>query len=151
MQTIFKAWKASRQLHLQFFDKYSPEQLNHIPQGFNNNLIWNLGHIIVAQQSLIYKSSNLDMNISDELVDFYKPGTRPTAIVSVTEINELKMLLTSLIDQTETDFGNGKFVEFNERTTATGFHLGNLKDAFEFNNYHEGIHLGYMMSIRKFV
>ena len=91
------------------------------------------------------------MCISDDLFDRYKPGTKPSSVVSQDEINELKMLLTSLIEQTEKDFYSGKFIVFNERTTATGFHLAALRDAFEFNSFHEGLHLGYMMSIRKFV
>ncbi len=151
MKSIFKAWKTSRQLHLDFFDRCTLEQLNQIPQGFNNNLIWNIGHIIVAQQSLIYKSSDVPMYISDDLFHRYKPGTKPTRTVSSDEADELKSLLTSLIEQTEADFYKGKFVVFNERTTGTGFHLASLREALEFNNYHEGLHLGFMMSIKKFV
>lgn len=149
--SIFKAWKTSRQLYAGYFDQYTLEQLNKVPPGFNNNLIWNIGHIIVAQQSLVYKTSNLEMHIPVELFDRYKPGTKPTGSVEQTEVDGLRSLLTSLIAQTETDLSNGKFVEFNERMTGTGFHLGSLQDAFEFNNYHEGLHLGCMMSIRKFV
>jgi len=151
MESIFKAWRTSRQLYAAFFSKYTPEQLNHIPQGFNNNLIWNIGHVVIAQQSMIYKLSSVPMCISDDLFDRYKPGTKPTSPVLQNEIDELKTLLTSLIEQTEKDFYSEKFVTFTERMTATGFHLTSLSDAFEFNNYHEGLHLGYMMGIRKFV
>ena len=59
METTFKIWRTNRNLYLEFFDKYTLEQLNKIPAGFSNNLIWNIGHIIVAQQGLIYKSSDL--------------------------------------------------------------------------------------------
>jgi len=31
METILKAWKASRKLYMEFFDKYSLEQLNKVP------------------------------------------------------------------------------------------------------------------------
>ncbi len=151
MGSIFKAWKTSRRLYLDFFDKYTVTQLNTIPQGFNNNLVWNIGHIIVAQQSLIYKLSDLPMCIPDNLVHLYKPGSKPEGVVTEEAINELKTLLVSLVEQTESDFHNGKFVVFTERTTGTGFHLASLTDAFEFNNYHEGLHLGYMMGLRKFV
>ena len=151
METIFKSWRTSRRLYSNFFDKYPLEQLNKVPNGFNNNLIWNIGHIIVAQQSLIYKGSNLPMHISEDLLNLYKPGTKPTGTTSQTEVNELKGLLFSLVDKTEADFQKGIFTTYNERTTTTGFHLASTKDAFEFNNYHEGLHLGYMMGIRKFL
>ena len=151
MESIFKAWKTSRNLYLEYFEKYTLNQLNKIPNGFNNNLIWNIGHIIVAQQGLIYKGSNLKGYVSDELFELYKPGTKPTGQTTQSEIDKLKTLLTSLIEKTETDFYNGKFITYNQRMTGTGFHLNSLMDAFEFNNYHEGLHLGYMMSIKKFV
>jgi hypothetical protein len=149
--SIFNTWETSRKLYAEYFDKYSLEQLNTIPAGFNNNLIWNIGHVISAQQSLIYRLSGLEMNIPGSLFDLYKPGTKPTKPVDHQEADELKSLLTSLIEKTKADFSAGKFVSFTERTTGTGFHLANLHDAFEFNNYHEGLHLGMMMSLRKFV
>ena len=151
MEAVLKAWKTSRKLYLHFFDKYNLEQLNLTPPRFSNNLIWNIGHIIAAQQSIIYKTSNLPVNIPDEFFDRYKPGTRPGEPVSQNEVDEIKSLLISLISQTETDLANGKFVSFTERKTITGFHLGSLQDAFVFNNYHEGLHLGYMKSIARFV
>jgi len=63
----------------------------------------------------------------------------------------LKELLISLIEKTETDFYKKEFKIYNERTTSTGFHLGSLKEAIEYNNYHEGLHFGLMMNIRKFI
>jgi hypothetical protein len=127
------------------------EQLNTIPDRFSNNIIWNIGHVIAAQQSLVYKTSNLPMHITDEYFDKYKPGTKPTGAVSQNDVDEIKALLTLMIEKTETDLANGRFVSFTERNTITGFHLGNLKDALVFNNYHEGLHLGYMKSIARFL
>lgn len=151
METAFKVWRKSREIYLTFFDNYSLDQLNQIPVGFNNNLIWNIGHVIVAQQGLIYRSSNLPMYISEDLVNRYKSGTRPDGRATQAEADELKYLLISIVEKTEADFQKDIFKMYNERTTGTGFHLGSVRDAFEFNNYHEGMHLGYMMSIRKFV
>lgn len=149
--SLLKTWETSRKLYAEYFDKYSLEQLNKIPAGFNNNLVWNIGHIVVAQQSLIYRLSNLEMNISEDLFNLYKSGSKPTQFVGQVEADELKSLLISLIEKTKEDYKAGKFVTFNERLTGTGFLLSTLNDAFDFNNYHEGMHLGVMMSIRKFV
>ena len=50
MESSFKVWTVNRNILLGYFDKFNLEQLNTIPKGFNNNLIWNLGHIMVVQQ-----------------------------------------------------------------------------------------------------
>ncbi len=151
MKSIFKTWRKSRELFLTYFDNYTIDQLNKITEGFNNNLIWNIGHVIVSQQALIYKGSGLPMYISTDLVELYMPGSKPTQKTTQTEVDELKGLLASLIGKTEGDFEKGIFNSYQERVTGTGFHLNSLEDAIQFMLYHEGIHLGCMMNIRKFV
>lgn len=151
MEATFKIWETSRSIYLKIIENYSLEQLNKIPEGFSNNLVWNLGHIIVSQQGLVYRLSGLPMNISMEMMENYKNGSKPTGTTTQEEVDELKILLFSLLNQTKEDYANGKFTSYNEYTTGTGFHLASTKEAIEFNNYHEAIHLGFMMNIRKFI
>jgi hypothetical protein len=151
MEATFKIWETNRKLYLKFIENYSLSQLNTIPKGFSNNLIWNVGHIIVAQQGLVYSLSGLPSHVSKEMTDTYKNGSKPTGTTTKKEVDELKTLLFSLIEQTKNDYVSGKFIAFNEYTTSTGFHLSSTKEALEFNNYHEALHLGFMMNIRKFI
>ncbi|MDN3678500.1 DinB family protein [Flavobacterium paronense] len=151
MDAIFKIWETNRRLYLKLIDSYSLEQLNKIPEGFSNNLAWNLGHIIVAQQGLVYRLSGLPTYVSDEMTNTYKNGSKPTGTTTQAEIDELKELLFSLIEKTKEDYTNGKFVAYNEYTTGTGFHLATTIEAMNFNNYHEALHMGFMMNIRKFI
>jgi hypothetical protein len=134
-----------------FLAGYTLEQLNTIPEGFSNNLIWNIGHIIVTQQLLVYKLSGLPMMISDELVEKYKKGTKPEDIAIQTEVDEIKSLLFETINQTKADYDNQIFKNYNEYPTSTGFILKSVGDALAFNNLHEALHIGIMMSIRKFI
>lgn len=151
MDASFKIWETSRQSYLKLLHNYTLEQLNKIPNGFSNNLIWNLGHIIVAQQGLVYRLSGLPINVSDEMNEKYRNGSKPTGQTTQAEVDELKTLLISLMEQTKADYAAGKFTTYNEYTTGTGFHLASTKEAIEFNNYHEALNLGFMMNIRKFV
>jgi len=91
------------------------------------------------------------VNVSEEITNKYKNGSKPTCDATQEEVDELKTLLFSLLEQTKKDYASGKFTTYNEYTTGTGFHLASTKEAIEFNNYHEGIHLGLMMNIRKFI
>lgn len=151
MKTTFTIWETSRNLYLKYLDNYSLEQLNKIPDGFSNNLIWNIAHIIVSQQKLVYVLSGLPMHISQEMLEKYQNGSKPDGKVSQEEVDKIKKLLISLVNQTKSDFENGIFKEFNAYQTKTGFYLGSLDEAIEFNNYHEGIHYGIMMQIKKFL
>ena len=151
MQNHFEITRTSRNVIEKFLENYTPDQLNTIPIGYSNNLIWNIAHIVVVQQMLVYRLSGLPMMVSDEMVEKYKRGTKPEDIVSAEEIAEVNSLLYKTIDQTEADFSAGKFQDYNEFTSMSGFTMRNAADAVAFNNYHEAVHTGIMMSIRKFV
>jgi hypothetical protein len=151
MEQILSVTKASRRLLAQFLNNYSLEQLNKIPEGFNNNLIWNIAHIVVTQQRLIYKFSGLPLRISDEIFEKYKGGTRPNGVVTKAEVEKIQSLLFDTIHQTEVDFENKIFKNYQEYTSSIGFTITTIEDAMSFNNYHEALHTGVIMSIRKLV
>jgi len=91
------------------------------------------------------------MHISDSLFEKYQNGSRPDGKTSQIEVDEIKKLLSEMVEKTKVDFESGIFKEFHPYQTKTGFYLGTLKEAMEFNNYHEGIHLGIMMTIKKYL
>lgn len=149
MDAVLKTWETGRNNYLRFIEPFTLEQLNKIPEGFNNNIIWNVGHIIVVQQSLVYRLSGQPMQVTDEIFNLYKPGTKPEKNITREEADELKQLLITHCEQTKKDIEQGLFTSFTGRMTPTGFDLTSFADALEFNNYHEALHLGMMMSIRK--
>ena len=81
--------------------------------------------------------------------DYLKP--KPERDLTQSEVDQIKALLTTTIDQTEKDFAAGIFKNYTGFTTMTGFSLKTAEDAMAFNYYHEAVHTGVMMSIRKFV
>ena len=104
MDQTFEIIRTSRKLTSQFLDNYSLEQLNKIPEGFSNNLIWNIAHVVVTQQILVYKLSGLPMIVSDGFVEKYRKGTKPEGDISQEELEEIKSLLFETIIKTEADY-----------------------------------------------
>jgi hypothetical protein len=151
MNSIFDITRTSRKIASQILQTYTLDQLNKIPEGFNNNIIWNIGHIIVVQQMLTYNLSGLPMMISNAMVEKYKKGTKPEHIVLQSELEEMQTLLLETIDKTEADFSAKTFRDFHDYPTSTGFILKSADEAMAFNYFHEGLHIGIMMSIRKFI
>jgi hypothetical protein len=151
MHQTFSITKTSRKALSHFLDIISLEQLNKIPDGFNNNIIWNIAHIVVVQQMLAYKLSGLPMLVSDEMVAKYMRGTMPTQDVTQSELEVIQSLLFETINKTENDYNDGIFQNFEEFTSLSGFTMSNIEDALSFNYYHEAVHAGMIMSIMKFV
>ncbi|HLA55988.1 MAG TPA: DinB family protein [Flavobacterium sp.] len=151
MDKALNITRTSRDVLSKFLDNYTLEELNKVPPGFNNNLIWNIAHIVVVQQMLVYNLSGLPMLVSDDMVAKYKRGTKPENEVTQQEVDEIRALLFTTIEQTQKDWENGVFKTYQEFTTLSGFRLQTAEDATGFNYYHEAVHTGMMMSIRKFL
>ena len=149
MEQNFDIARTARTMALQYLENYSVEQLNTVPAGFSNNLIWNIAHIVVTQQLLVYKLSGTPMLISDDFVEKYRKGATVNGLATAEEIEVLKSLLTQTIDQTQKDFDAGVFKNYTEYPTSTGFVIKSIEDAIAFNNFHEGLHIGIMMRIKK--
>jgi len=139
----------NRKLLKSFIENHTLEELNKVPEGFNNNIIWNIAHTIVTQQLLVYKLSGLPMVLSDEMVSAYKKGTKTEIDLSQASVDTIKGLLFSTIEKTKEDYENKIFQTYNQYTVTTKSTLSNVEEAIEFNNFHEGIHLGYILALRK--
>ncbi len=151
MKTQFDILKKSRQLVIKAITDLTLEQLHTIPDGFKNNIAWNVAHLVVTQQLLQYKLSGLDCLVPDELIEAHRKGTFPTKTFTEEEFEEVKDLLIGLPDTLEEDFNEGIFESYNTYETSTGFVLDSFETAIHFNNFHEGIHLGIILAIRKLV
>ena len=151
MQKHFDTLKKSRLLTLKAINSLTIEQLNKIPEGFKNNIAWNVTHLVVTQQLICYKLSGLKCLISDELIANFQKGSAPSYKISESEFEEIKKLFLALPDNLVEDYANGIFKNYNEYTTSVDVTLGNIDDAIIFNLYHEGIHLGIILQLKKFI
>jgi len=143
--------KKTRSNLLSLLDSVTEKELNHIPRGFNNNLIWNLGHIIASQQLLCYKLSDLPFVVDDAIVDTFKKGTKPIETCTSMDYEQLKQLAQTTIDQLQMDLDEKKFQTYTSFSTSYGIQLNNIEDALKFANMHEAFHLGYVMALRRAV
>jgi len=151
MQSQINILRATRENALKTIDGFSIEELNQIPEGFNNNLIWHLGHMVVTQQLLVYGLSGLPKNVSDEWIAKYRKGTKPEGEVGAEEFEQIKAKMLETIDQMQADFEKGIFKNFKTYPTSYGYTLNSAADAAAFNNVHEAMHLGNLISMKKLV
>ena len=151
MNKNIEAVKNTRRYFLDAINNLTTDQLNEIPTGFNNNIAWHLGHLIAAQQGMAYRRAGKEVFVDNKYWVLYKPDTKPESFVDAEEIETMKKLLLSSIDQFETDYNNNLFATYPAWTSRYGVEMASIDDALQFILFHEGLHLGYVLSIKKLV
>jgi hypothetical protein len=137
------AWKA--------VEGYTEEQLNKIPEGFGNNIAWNLGHMVASQQSLCYRLANVPMLTPDSFLSLYKKGTSPKNWTAPADMKEIKAMFEKTNELFYEDYKKGVFANYTEYKTSSGIVLKNINDALIYNYGHENLHYGVILSLRKLV
>ena len=143
--------KKSRNLTLKVIEGLTIDQLNKIPEGFNNNIVWNIAHLVVTQQLLCYKLSGLKCNVSDEMINEFQKGAKPSYKVTTEEFEKIKNQFLKLPDVFDEDVSKNIFQNYYEYKTSADVTLKNIEDATIFNLFHEGIHLGVILQLKKLV
>ncbi len=149
MKNVFDTLRITRRALWDLLDGHSLATINYVPGGFNNNLLWNFAHVVVSQQLLVYRPSGLPLCVEDQLVEKFRRGTKPDGKSTSTEVEHIRQLGFSTIDQMEADYNAGKFTAFELVTTGIGARLETVEDAIRFVNVHDGMHLGYSMALKR--
>ena len=129
---------------------FTDEQLNKIPDGYNNNIIWNLTHLICAQQGICYLRAGQTALVTDKYITPFFTNTKPERILEKQEIEEIKGLFISTIDELQTDYDKKIFSNYTPSPNifrVYGIEISSIDDALEFLLYHEGYHSGYIISL----
>ena len=151
MEKQFEIIKSTRKYLLSFITDLTIDELNEIPEGFNNNIIWNLGHLVAAQQNVCYARGGLKIRIDEGLFLAYKPDTKPAGYVDQEKIAEIKELFLSTIEQLEADYYNNEFSEYRAWTNRYGVTHNCIEDTINYLIFHEGLHVGYIMPLKRLV
>ncbi|MDB5118803.1 MAG: DinB family protein [Sphingobacteriales bacterium] len=141
--------KSVREFILNFTHDLTTEQLNEIPEGFSNNIIWNIAHLISAQQGVCYMRSGLPIVTEDKYFTLYKPGTKPEEFVDAAEIARIKELLLTTLAEFQLDYEQNAFVNYKIWTTRYGVEIINIDDIINFLEFHDGLHIGYIMALKR--
>lgn len=149
MNKLFDITYAGRRKFIELVDSLSIEQLNEVPEGFNNNIAWNFGHIVVSQQMLCYVRPGITAHIDDDLIKKYQKGAKPESFIPQNEITILKEYAISLIDQLKKDLEGDKFAGYTTFATRFGVELTCINDAIAYSATHDTLHLGYAMAIAR--
>ncbi len=151
---------ATRRLIVELLHAQSLTQLNQVPAGFANNLIWNAAHCWVSFHLVIFDKNGCTSQEAEslgvpvpapELIAAYRGGTRPAGAVDQAFVDQVCAALSA---QAWTSQLDASFLAPERYTTWTSSWKVTLHSAAEALPYmlmHEGMHYGVMLAQRKLV
>lgn len=143
--------ECSRMRLLKIMEALPEEKLFTIPNGFNSNPLWQIGHCVVSQQRIMYMKSGLPMHVSDSYADNFKNGSAPATWTNRPDVNEIKDSLFSTVEKLKVDLEKGIFNSYEPFTSGMGFLISDYKEAFAYANFHEAEHTGNLKYLVKLI
>jgi hypothetical protein len=130
-------------------DGLSNEQMNEIPKGFSNNIIWNVAHVLVTQKLLIYGLSNNDLNLDDDFINRYRKGSFPQHKVLDVEVEFVINELSNFMKKFKDDISNKIFKHYKTYPTSYNYEITNFNEALVMVNLHYGLHFSTILKLLK--
>ena len=130
-------------------DGLSDDQLTAVPEGFNNNILWNLGHLASSMASMTYPHAGLDNPLPESYGDLFKGGSSPSTWPEAPSTSEVVENFKKLTPQVTEDLMAGKFDSFKAFDLMPGFTMGSAEQVLGFHLMHSGMHMHAIGAIKR--
>jgi len=157
MQTevLFEVLTDIRSRTLKIVQDIPESKWNVIPTGFRNHVRWHLGHILVSQEKMLFLLNDEPSSIPEGFSEYFAGGTDPSKWESQEGLPEGKLILQLLKEQPKrikkTFADKLQQPMVHPFTSATGITYNTVEEMLHFSLYHEGIHAGILMAMKKIV
>jgi hypothetical protein len=138
-----------RKVTLKVLKDVTEEMADIVPEGFNNSIRWNIGHIFIDQYMWLYFKIPDELKLPDQYKELFGFGTKPADWkIQPPSLEELKALLRQQPVHIRQTFGHRldeKLIEPTELGMST------IGEVIPRTLYHEGLHVGTILSIKKVI
>jgi len=97
MSNFFELLEQQRSVLLKKTEHLTTDQYNLVPPGFNNNIIWNMGHTLIITDSLLYSNISFEIPIHGFDTEGFKKGTKPERPTSDYVISQIRQSMSDTV------------------------------------------------------
>ncbi|NMH70690.1 DinB family protein [Bacillus sp. RO3] len=151
---VFQQMEFIRLRTLAALDATTEQQADDMPSGFRNSIRWNLGHILLSQENILFSfaGENVRKSLPPEYGELFGFNTSPETWNGLTppSLKELREKLEEQPRRVKEVF-SGRLDEVGEKPFVLGEHTSftTLGEVLSFANWHEGLHQGTITSIKR--
>jgi len=149
---LFNQLKVIRSNTINAVKGLSEGQADSVPEGFNNHIRWNLGHIYLVQEKFAFGFIPEPMQMPEEFTELFGRETKPSEWkVQPPILPELIKLLEDQTSRIKESLNNRlDEVVANPFAMPSGLTLKTIGEFLTFSMYHEGMHVQTIKMLRRF-
>lgn len=146
---IFDLFEFARNNTLKVAEGITEENADIIPDGYPNSLRWQLGHIYVAVERIVFHFSNEIPNLPEGFIDFFKPGSKTTDWnLTPPSIEEILPLLSKQLIRVKETFEGRLDEKIENPFTMGSLKLETIGELLSYATFHENEHIGTIKSLK---
>lgn len=135
----------TRMVLKQTLENITPEVYFTIPKGFNNNILWQVGHVLMTTDFLLF---NGKVTIPKSYQKLFGPGTKPADWPM--DVPYLETLLQQIEEQLER-IQSIDTNTFNEKLPKSIFGNETKGELAAFAAFHEAMHVGQIQVMKRLI
>lgn len=97
MTNFLELLEKKRAVLLKKTEHLTTDQYNLVPPGFNNNIIWNMGHALIISESILYNNTPFEFPIHEFDKEGFKRGTKPEVTINDNGIALIRQSLSETV------------------------------------------------------
>ncbi|MEK4248953.1 DinB family protein [Paenibacillus sp. FSL W7-1287] len=146
---IFNQLEFARLQTIRAIEQQAEEELEIIPEGLNNHVKWNLGHIYVVTEKFAFTLTGEEATIPEHFHEWFASGTSPKEWTKKAPTKEeLITLLKQQLERVQAQNEQRLNAPLPESyATSTGLQLSTVGESLSFCLYHEAMHYAAIKSI----
>lgn len=145
----FKTFRTTRYHMMKELDGLERDVLYVIPEGREDNILWNVGHLLCSLSRLAYVRTGHPLPVPEHYLPLFGKGTNALDWETPPDADEVLGAFTAMPARIEQDYRAGKFHDYDPLTLAPGHTIDSVEEAIAFHCFHEGLHIGRIITLKQ--
>lgn len=148
-QTILKQFEMTRNFFLKKVEALPIDILEVQPEGFNNNILWHIGHVLTVTEQFMFGFPKKTTFLPENYVELFGNGTKPSNWNSE-EVPQFEELVAQLKEQV-VRLKEIPVESFEQVLKKPFLGLETYGELSQMALFHEAHHLGQIHSIQRVI
>jgi DinB superfamily len=147
-QLLFSNIELTRSFFIKHVDGIQEDLANIQPEGFNNNILWHIGHVLTTTESLVFGFPKKSSHLPAIYMELFARGTKPADWQG--DVPSISVLSSQLKEQV-TRLKEIPAEKLNVKLKEPFLGQETFGELVNFALFHENLHLGNIQAMKRVI